>query len=109
MRDELDIFIPFTDNKGPVTRFNLNRWNAEKFKSNFYNMERKIVNVTLESTTCNPDTNTFSNSSVIKTSIIKMKNNSAVDSSNNANSNSISCNDVNNSCVTNSNNNSNIK
>lgn len=107
MRDELDIFIPFTDNKGPVTRFNLNRWNTEKFKSNFYNMERKIVNVTLESTT-KPDTNTFSNSSVIKTSIIKMKN-SAVDSSNNANSNSISCNDVNNSCVTNSNNNSNIK
>lgn len=108
MRDELDIFIPFTDNKGPVTRFNLNRWNTEKFKSNFYNMERKIVNVTLESTTCKPDTNTCSNSSVIKTSIIKMKN-SAVDSSNNANSNSISCNDVNNSCVTNSNNNSNIK
>jgi len=43
MRDELDIFIPFTDNKGPVTRFNLNRWNIEKFKSNFHKMERKII------------------------------------------------------------------
>jgi len=45
MREDLDIFIPFTDNKGPVTRFNLNRWNTDKFKSNFYYMERKIVKV----------------------------------------------------------------
>lgn len=50
MRQRLDIFIPFTDNKGPVTRFNLNRFTLQKYKSNFYTNKvkpNKISNVQL--------------------------------------------------------------
>lgn len=36
-RDKFDCFIPFTDNNGPITRFNMNRWSKEKLKNNFYN------------------------------------------------------------------------
>lgn len=43
MRNHYDIFIPFTDNKGPVTRFNLNRFTIQKIKSHFYSNKIKIT------------------------------------------------------------------